>query len=336
MLQYSELDRIDCNGMHKIYDEWPKIARNSYEMQVPELDFSGINHIVFAGMGGSGALGDIFEAILSKTNLHVSVIKGYLLPKTTDSKTLVVTTSVSGNTVETLNVLNCAKNQNCKIIAFSSGGKMETTCLKNNIPFQKISKIHSPRASFPSFLYSMIKVLNPIIFVKSKDIFESLDLLEKQRKKIFSGNMDGRNPAIELAEWINGIPMVYYPWGLQAAAIHFKNSFQENAKLHIMTEDVIEACHNGIVSWEKKSTVQPILLEGKDDYFKTQERWRILKEYFKKNNIQYQEIKSVNGSILSKLINLIYFLDYVSIYKAILTKTDPSPVNSIDFIKRRL
>lgn len=322
--------------MHKIYDEWPKIARNSYEMELSELDLSDISHIVFAGMGGSGALGDIFEAILSKTNLHVSVIKGYLLPKTIDSKTLVVTTSVSGNTVETLNVLNSAKNENCKITAFSSGGKMESTCLKNNIPFQKIPKIHSPRASFPSFLFAMIKVLNPIISVKATDVFESLDFLEKQQKQIFSGNIDGENPALDLAEWITGIPMVYYPWGLQAAAIRFKNSFQENAKLHIMTEDVIEACHNGIVSWEKESTIQPILLEGKDDYIKTQERWNILKEYFKQGNIDYQEIKSVNGSILSKLINLIYFLDYVSIYKAILTKTDPSPVNSIDFIKDRL
>ena len=57
---------------------------------------------------------------------------------------------------------------------------------------------------------------------------------------------------------------------------------------------------------------------------------------FKKQNIEYKEVISFNGSILTKLVCLIYFLDYVSLYKAILSKTDPSPVTSIDFIKNRL
>ena len=103
-----------------------------------------------------------------------------------------------------------------------------------------------------------------------------------------------------------------------------------------MAENVIEACHNGIVSWEKPSHVQPILLEGVDDYTKTKERWRILKDYFVENNIDYKEVLSVKGNILSKLINLIYFLDYSTIYRAILSETDPSPVKSIDFVKHRL
>ena len=139
-----------------------------------------------------------------------------------------------------------------------------------------------------------------------------------------------------LAKWISDIPLIYYPWGLQAAAVRFKNSLQENSKLHAMTEDVIETCHNGVVSWEKPSIVKPILLEGVDDYIKTKERWKILKEYFKINDIEYREILSVKGSILSKLINLIYLLDYSTIYRAVLSKTDPSPVKSIDFIKSKL
>ena len=52
--------------------------------------------------------------------------------------------------------------------------------------------------------------------------------------------------------------------------------------------------------------------------------------------IEYKEIKSLNGSIFSKLINLIYFLDYITIYHALLNNTDPSPVKSIEFIKTRL
>lgn len=95
-------------------------------------------------------------------------------------------------------------------------------------------------------------------------------------------------------------------------------------------------CHNGIVSWEKPSHVQPILIQGKDDYIKTKELWKILKKYFKLHGIDFREISSVNGSILSKLINLIYILDYVTIYRAVLNQTDPSPVRSIDYIKSNL
>ncbi|MGI0061364.1 MAG: SIS domain-containing protein, partial [Nitrosotalea sp.] len=137
-----------------------------------------------------------------------------------------------------------------------------------------------------------------------------------------------------LAEWISGVPAIYYPFGLQAAAVRFKNSLQENSKIHAMMEDVVEACHNDIVSWEKKSNVQPILLQGADDYIKTKQRWKILKKYFELNKIDYREVHSVNGSIISKLINLIYLLDYSTIYLAALSKTDPSPTKSIDFIKK--
>ena len=132
------------------------------------------------------------------------------------------------------------------------------------------------------------------------------------------------------------MPILYYPWGLESAAIRFKNSLQENSKLHVAAEDVIEACHNGIISWEKNSDMQPILIQGHDDYFKTKERWEILKEFFNSKQIEYKEIFSVEGNIISKIINLIYLLDYTSIYHSVISKIDPSPVSAIDFVKERL
>ena len=322
--------------MYKVYDKWPEIAKNAYNQNIELTRFSGIDHIVFAGMGGSGAIGDIFSSILSKENIHVCVTKGYILPKTVDANTLVVITSISGNTIETLTVLNSAKKTKCKIIAFSSGGKIEEYCSKNRIEYRKIPKIHSPRASFTAFLYSMLKILDPVLHLEKNDVKESITSLEKTNRLISSDNLNQNNPSLELAEWITNIPIIYYPAGLQAAAIRFKNSLQENAKMHAMTEDVIEACHNGIVSWEMPSKVQPMLLRGIDDYIKTKERWEILKEYYKKKNINYKEIFSVEGNILSKLINLIYLLDYSTIYRAVLSGIDPSPIQSIDFIKNRL
>jgi len=330
------LKKYDKQGMYKIYDRWSEIAKESYKSNLEPIDFKDIDHIVFSGMGGSGALGDIFSSILSKTNIHVNVVKGYHLPKTVDSNTLVVTTSISGNTVETLSVLDSARKTDCKLIGFSSGGKMAEYCTKNKIEFRKIPMYHSPRASFPAFLYSILKTLNSVIPVKKDDISESIGEMENSQKLISSSNLDENNSSLNLAEWINRIPLIYYPWGLQGAAIRFKASLQENAKVHTLIEDVIEACHNGIVSWERKSDIQPILIEGQDDYIKTKERWIILKEYFEENKIDFKEIISVDGSILTKLINLIYQLDFATIYKAVFTGIDPSPVKSIDYVKSKL
>ena len=320
--------------MYKVYDQWPSIARESYSSSQDVVDLDKIDHIVFAGMGGSGTIGDILSSILSKTNIHVAVVKGYHLPNTVDSKTLVITTSISGNTAEALSVLQAAKKTRCKLIAFSSGSKMQHYCQSHKIEHRVVPRTHSPRASFPGFLYTILKVLGPVLPLKEKDILESIRELEKTGRIISSENLDKNNPSLRLAEWISGIPVIYYPFGLQAAAVRFKNSLNENAKRHAMIEDVIEAGHNNIVSWEKKDKVQPILLEGADDYIKTKQRWEIIKKYFKINKIDYREVYSVKGSIISKLINLIYILDYSTIYLAALSKIDPSPTKSIDFIKK--
>ena len=335
-MDIATLEKYDSQKMYKVYDEWPEIARKSFESKQETIDFQDIDHIVFAGMGGSGTIGDLISAILSKTDIHVSLIKGYILPKTVDKNTLVVVTSVSGNTDESLTVLKSAKKINCNVIAFSSGGKMEQFCNNNQIIFRKIPIFHSPRTSLINFTYSILKILNSILPIEKKDIIESLDELDKIKKQIDSHNLSDSNPAINLAKWLSGIPIIYYPHGLQSTAIRFKSSLQENSKTHVIIEDIIEACHNGIVSWEIPSIVQPIMLQGEDDFIKTKERFKIIKEFFKEKNIDYKEINSVSGNILTKIICLTYMLDYISIYKAILSKIDPSPVKSIIYIKDRM
>ena len=136
-------------------------------------NFKNIEHIVFGGMGGSGAIGDIFESILSKTKIHVNVVKGYVLPETVNSNTLVVLVSVSGNTDETLSLLESAKKIKCNIIAFSSGGKIQEYCIKNDVKHIPVPKFHSPRATFPSFLYTMLKVL-----------YQTLEIIRRRHHRI--------------------------------------------------------------------------------------------------------------------------------------------------------
>jgi len=336
MLKKSELEKIDSEKMFKVYDEWPKIAKDAWEKDFDGFKIEKVKHIVFAGMGGSGTLGDFFAAILSKTNLHVNVVKGYVLPKNVTSKTLIVITSVSGNTIETLEILKSAKKIGCVIIVFSSGGKIEKFCKENKINFRKVLQFNSPRASLVNYLYSMLNVLEKNLPVKKSDIKNSIKKLEDTKVNIFSDNLTKTNISLNLALWIKDIPIIYFPWGLETAATRFKNALQENAKIHAISENVLEASHNGIVAWERKTTIQPILLQGIDDNIKTKERWKIFEEYFLNNNIDYKIIKSEKGNIISKLINLIYMLDYSSIYLAVIKKVDPSPVESIKFIKKKL
>lgn len=318
------------------YDRWPQIARQSYESSREIGDFKDIDHVVFCGMGGSGTICDILSSILSRSSLHTCVVKGYHLPATIDSKTLVIASSVSGNTDETLTVLETASKLGCQLAAFSGGGKMKEYCFKHEIFFKEITPFHSPRASLPSFLYSMLHYFGSLFHIKEIDVEESIISLEDLQQKINSDNLNSGNLSLNLSEWLKGTPMIYYPWGLQAAAIRFKNSLQENAKIHAMAEDVMEASHNGIVSWETQSNIQPIMIQGTDDYIKTKERWKIFEDYFSEKKIDFYKIMSVNGNILSKLICLIYLLDYVSIYRALLNKRDPTPVSSINYIKERL
>ncbi len=322
--------------MFQTYDKWPEIAEESRLKKFSKIDLKNIENIVFAGMGGSGTVGDVFSAILSRTNMHVSVVKGYLLPKTVNENSLVVCTSISGNTKETLSILENFRKSNAKFIGLSSGGLMQDFCKKNDISHFQIEQNHSPRASLLGVLYSVLNILEDTLPINKNEIDESIKELHNLKRKISTDNLNEENEALNLAKWINDIPIIYYPYGLQAAAIRFKNSMQENAKKHVLYEDIIEACHNGIVAWENSSNVQPILIHGLDDHEKTKERWNIIKEFLKNKEIEFKEISSVHGSILTKLVCLIYSLDFTSIYNSVIREIDPSPVKSIDFIKNRL
>ena len=335
-MEISDIQRYDSEKMYETYDYWPKLAKEYYEKDFSKLEINDIDHIVFAGMGGSGTIGDIISSILSKTNIHVNVVKGYLLPKTVDSNTLVVVTSISGNTDEVVSILKNSKKSKARFISFSSDGNLEKVSIKNNIEYIKIPQSHSPRASLPSFLYSILNVLENIMPIKKNDIIESISKLEQTQKLISSSNLNEKNPSLSLANWMKNIPVIYYPWGLQAAAIRFKNSLQENAKIHTISEDMIEACHNGVVAWENKTSVQPILIQGHDDYIKTKERWKIFKEFLQSKQIDFKEVNSGKGNILSKIMHLIYLLDYSTIYHAVESKIDPTPVKPIEFIKSRI
>ena len=336
MLNLEKIKKIDSKNMHESYNLWPEIAEESYKNEKVGTSIGEYENIVFAGMGGSGAISDIFGSILSRKPIHIGIVKGYHLPKTVNRKTLVIISSVSGNTAETVSILNQANDVKAKIISFSSGGKLEEISKKEGIEHVKIDMVNSPRASLTKYLFTMLKKFENILPIEKNEIEVAIKELKKTKENISSQNLTQSNVALDLAENIKQTPIIYYPIGLQAAATRFKNSLQENSKMHVIMEDVLETSHNGIVPWEKDRKFDPILIQGDNDFIKTKERWKIIKQYFQENDIKYREIFTEHTGILSKIINLIYLLDYSTIYRAILSEIDPTPVKSIDYVKKHI
>ena len=80
-MQLNDLEKIDVKEMFRTYDKWPEIAKDSFENEYQKLDVKEIDHLVFAGMGGSGSIGDTIKAILSKEDFHVSIVEKYQMQK---------------------------------------------------------------------------------------------------------------------------------------------------------------------------------------------------------------------------------------------------------------
>ena len=81
MLELEKIKKIDTEKMYQVYDDWPKIAEEHITKKISQIDIKDVDHIVFVGMGGSGTIGDILSSVLSKTEIHCTVVKGYVLPK---------------------------------------------------------------------------------------------------------------------------------------------------------------------------------------------------------------------------------------------------------------
>ena len=67
-MRISDIRRYDSEKMYETYEKWPEIAEENYQKVLPKTQFRNVNHIVFAGVGGSGTIGDVMSSILSKTN----------------------------------------------------------------------------------------------------------------------------------------------------------------------------------------------------------------------------------------------------------------------------
>ncbi len=349
--------KVDASDLKADFDQWPSLANRAWCQTAPpkiEQPSEGFDRIAFAGMGGSGISGELLIDLSRETKSPTSfeTLKDYHLPDYFDNSCLVVGMSSSGGTEETLSVLSEAHRKGLVGLAIGSGGLLEHRAKsKWNFPFVKSTMLKVPRSSLPGIFYPALKALsyNKLLLVEESEVDESIHALE-QVKLLVQDPDHQRNPALDLALSLaskGNIPLLYSSFRTRAVALRARQSINENAKLHGFDGEIPELCHNDIVGWDSKKTRvtkaardQPgcavLLRLEEDDPEEIETRFDIVRDVIKKSGGESYTPTYRGESYLARIISMLYFLDYVSYYMAIIRGIDPIKTPSIQLLKRQL
>jgi glucose/mannose-6-phosphate isomerase len=319
---------IDNSDMLGIIEQFPKQCETGLELTKGMAVSGKVDKILVIGMGGSAVGGDILKHLMSDSNIPVFVSRAYDVPNFVDGKTLVFANSYSGNTEETLSALEDAQKKNAKIVAITSGGLIESR-VKNVI---KIPKGLQPRAALPYLFFPMLGALvnSGIIKFDESEIKELFELL--------SDVSDFKERGRKIADAIGDrIPLVYASDAFASVAYRWKTQLNENGKIPAFTHQFSELNHNEIVGYQSmdKKDFVAIYLKDKFDNDRIKKRMDITKEIIS-TRVDVIETESKGEGKLSRLFSLIYLGDFVSYYVAINRKIDPTPVNVIENLKKKL
>ena len=311
------------------------ILKNSYD---------DIEKVILAGMGGSAIGGDVV-AILGKEKLKTPffVIRDYTLPPWIDDKTLIICSSYSGNTEETLSVLNCAIEKGIKVFGLTTGGELADLFKRYEQDMVIIPSGLQPRASIAYSIIPIIRFLSMLNIFKSKNdqwITETVDIL-KEKRSIY-GLENETNPVFSLANKIyKYLPVIYSNNSTMAvAAKRLKGQFCENSKMLSYSSDLPELNHNEIVGWENNphilNNICVLWILDSADNDRIKHRIKITKEILEKIGIAQYELAIDGNSFQERFLHMVNYGDWLSFWCAILHKTDPSPVKKIDQLKHKL
>ncbi len=344
MLTPDEIRSVDKSSICSAYDKWPEYSKEAFSrnIAIDEKLFENVSSIVFSGMGGSGTTGDILaDWMRLKCKIPIHVAKNYHIPAFVDDKTLFIALSVSGGTEETLTTLVEAASAGAKIIAVSQGGEMEQICQKKKLFHLKIQQRILPRVTLPEVLYSVLNSLTHSSFLDGlKDqIQDSIQSMEETKNKICQTCEYEHNPAKQFASRMLGhLPAAYCSPLQRGVGIRFKNSMNENAKVNAIAAEILDACHNELVSWDytKSSALKPVLVRNKSDPEEISARFDVFKEMLQSNGHEAFETPSHGSTALSGIVSSLYLLDYATIYLGILRKLDPTPIDAVFEFKDRM
>jgi glucose/mannose-6-phosphate isomerase len=320
-------------------DAW----RQALELELP-ADYEDIDKVVVLGMGGSAIGGDLVRSLaLSESRVPVIVHRDYGLPAFVDARTLVIVSSYSGNTEETLSGFEQALKTRAKKLVMTTGGRVAEMAAANNVPVFKIDYKSQPRAALGYSFIPTLGVLQKLDFIKDKsgDVAEAVQVLEKLSARLDEKSTLVNNPAKQLAQRLYGCLPVIYGAGIAAEVAHrWKTQINENGKAWAFYEVFPELNHNATVGYsfpkEVADKIHVILLRSPLFSERIKLRCEVTCELLKKAGVAHEYVDSEGKSALSQMMSLVSVGDYVSYYLAILYRVDPSPVEVISYLKGRL
>jgi len=338
-----ELKEMDSQDMLGTLKEFPEqIEKVVEDMDINLLPFQPYE-IVVTGMGGSAIVGDILKSFLAnRITIPIHVNKDYNIPSFVSENTLVFVVSYSGNTEETLSAAKIALKKGAKVIGISSDGELEKLCEEKGVVFIRAPTGYHPRAAIAFMFIPILKILTEMLIYDSDvAIIDTVEELKKLRDRIRCEVPTEKNPAKTIARKIKGkIPVIYGHSIYNAVANRWHTQINENAEVMAWYGAFPEMNHNEIVGWkgdDKSDEFIPILLRHKDENERIDRRIELTKELvFEKKCSEVIELYAEGETQLARILYLIYFGDYISIYLALLYGRDPSPVKIIDELKKRL
>jgi glucose/mannose-6-phosphate isomerase len=342
--------RYDKSGMLEIIESFPEQCQDAkrigYEFRLPNGFRTRYNNIVCAGLGGSAIGADLVRSYLAdQLKVPLFVSRNYGLPGFTGKDTLVLISSYSGNTEETLSAYHDAKARSSNMVVITSGGRLSRLAMEDDVPVVNIPAGLPPRAAFGYSFFPILILLSGIGAIKDQAFY--IDDAIKNLKRLKNERLghkveDKENQAKSMASRLYGkFPVIYASEDrMGAVATRWRGQFAENSKTLASSNVFPEMSHNEIVGWEnprqalKDSAV--IMLKDRSDDPSVSKRMQIVKRMLKKKGVDVIDVNSTGKELLGRIFSLVYIADFVSFYLAILNKVDPTPIESITYLKKEL
>lgn len=337
----------DPAGMLERVLELPEQVQRAMELEeAPRLDTAfRPQHIVVLGMGGSAIGGELVRALVeAECRVPMLVNREYELPAFVGPETLVVASSYSGNTEETLHACRVALERGAKIVAMTTGGVLAEWSERHGWPIIRIPAGLQPRAAIGYSFVPLLRLLERLGVVAGKtgELEETVRVLRGMREELRPEVPSAANPAKQLAARLYGkLPLIYGTGGWRAVvAYRWKGQINENAKAPAWWNTFPELNHNETVGWEAAPDVtrlvELIVLRDRADSPRVNRRIQVTVDIMRPVVSGVTEVSSRGESETARLFSLLYMGDFTSVYLAILNGVDPTPVRVIDRLKAEL
>ncbi|MDA4132704.1 MAG: hypothetical protein OK454_06215 [Thaumarchaeota archaeon] len=331
------LAKSDPKKVYELFESWPARAEETLKKS-PEITPKKYERVVYLAVGGSATGGDIIsDWFLSSGGVEVSVFRGSL-PKLKLENTLVIICSTSGDTVETLRMAEVVRRRHSDVVTISHNGKLREMAEREGIAHVEIDLAKAPRFSLPYSLFASITVLRSAGLLEGIEweLDDTISTLKKACSSIGSSSPFSDNPSKQVAQAIGTKePCIYASSVTKSVARRFKNSLNENAKMHAEFDSAPDIFHNEVEGWKgDNSRHQAILLRrGKEPAFES----RALDAFtalLASRKAGVSRVDATGEGNLSQLMSLCYTLDFASYYTAILNGVEPFEIALIDELKK--